>query len=536
MIHLTNKVSERENYLNALETIYTRPIDDKNTDDIIVKAIRVNSKDGTQAIRLHVEVNGKLNAPIEFQMDQLRRNTFKLNNYGVTFDGIELIQILDKIQALKGNVIDGHGKIGWQINDAGMVSGWTCATAFNMSGERVVKDIYSNNSITCIGNLDDNLQWIKDYLSRHGPVCHATFLYGIAGILAGYMNKTLLLSLAGDSSRGKTTMAKFVLSLFGGTNDSKISTTFNVTLNKMSERLDGIRGVAVLIDDLSNAPDSVMRSIDTMIYVLEGGREKERIKTRNFDRDPATWATTIIFSAEKSILSLCNPNQEGTVGRLMELNVSPQDYFVDAKESNQIMELCQKYHGLIADEFVRRFISSGLIDSLSIRYAEEKGLVRETHSGPLARMAENIAYVTLAGKLFNELFDFDLDISEIKTLLIKTAEDNLENFRILQDKTVIVQKIYPILIEYAKVACIQVNPNPTDHVIIPSKAMKLMYTRFQQDFRLKPSEIKRALKDAGLLLANDGPYSYISTVNGKTIRSLCLSIKETTEDGVLNNE
>ena len=95
------------------------------------------------------------------------------------------------------------------------------------------------------------------------------------------------------------------------------------------------------------------------------------------------------------------------------------------------------------------------------------------------------------------------------------------------------KSIYPILVEYAKQSCPDENKGLTDHVVISSKATKAILAELQKDYGYKPIEVKRALKEGGVLSANDGPYSYVGTINGKSFRGLYLyikDIKETTTD------
>lgn len=506
---------------------------------IKVRAIRVHKSDGTYTLRLHVENNGVLEPPLEFPIDKLRTKILEIKNFSVAFNPLEISEIISGINGkfMKQSPIpevDAFNKIGWHYDENDNVIYWKSATGIDLQGSPVVKDIFAPYP-SYAGDLQANITYINDYISTHGVAAQSIILYGFSSVLAGYFRKNLLLSLSGKSSKGKTTISKLLVSLFAEPENDKLSRTFNVTLNKMTERLDGINGAAVLIDDLSLAPASVENDIDGMVYILESGKEKERMRTKSFDRDPATWSTTIIFSAEESIISKCNPEHEGAVGRLMELSISQDDLFFDAAEANQIAKLFHKHYGLLADEFVKRLISNDKLKDLTNLYEQEKLAVRKEYSGPMARMAENVAVITLCGKLLKELFNFQFQINEIENYLMSTANDNLENFRILQKGNVIIETIYQELIEYARKACPNENKNFTDHVVISSKAAKLKLTEIQQDYKYKPIDVKRALKDNGLLVANDGPYSYNGTINGKSFRGLYLKIDKQ-DTGDVNSE
>jgi len=524
---------EYQKYVNQLATVFSKSDESEPDTSVKVKAIRILKADGTYNLRLHVENNGVLEPPLEFPMDKLRTKILEIVNYSVPFNGIEIQEI---IIGIKNNfmkmspipTLSAPDKIGWHFNDSNEVSYWKSATGIDLQGKPLVKDIYAPYP-SYNGDLQTNIDFIRDYISNHGAAAHSIMLYGFSAVLAGYLHKNLLLSLSGKSSRGKTTISKLLISLYAEPENEKLSTTFNVTVNKMAERLEGISGTAVLIDDLSLAPSSVKKAIDDMIYVLDGGKEKERLKTKTFNRDPAKWTTSIILSAEESILALCDLEKEGAVGRLMELNILPDDLFSSAAEANKIKELSHQHYGLLADEFVKRLISSDTLNNLENLYKQEANSVKNGYSEVMARVAENVAIVTLCGKLLNKLFPFNFNIQDVESYLMSAAKDNLENFRISQKGNVIMKTIYPALIEYARKTCPDENKVITDHVVMSSKATKAILSTIQKDMGYKPIEVKRALKEGGVLYANEGPYSYVGTINGKSFRGLYLYTKDVKE-------
>lgn len=526
---------EKELYYHALHTIFTRENEDKA---VAVKAIRILNTDGTQSIRLHVDVDGQLDEPFEFKMDELRTKIMKVNNYSAHFTGLEIQDIIGgvrKFDAQESIVLINDNRLGWKIDKDGAYCGWLGAICYDMQGIHKVKDTENkNNVLSARGNLDENLSYIKEYLGKH-EIPQAVFLYGIGAILAGYMNKTLLLNLSGKSSRGKTTLAKLIISLFAEPENERLCKTFNVTLNKMVQNLGGLFGVAVLVDDLSKLPDRLLKDLDNMVNVLEGGSEKDRMRVRPYDRDTAKWSTTILMSSEYSILSKCDPEKEGVVGRLMELDIMPDDIFDNAEESNKLVAHYNKNYGLIADAFVYQLLSTGTLDNLSALYQEEVDKLRASHvlgnhsnddySKVLSRMEENVAFVTLAGKLFNQFFSFDLNTAKVADRLLKSTIDKLESFRLSQKGNIIMRTIYPNLLKYGLEVCKDINTNP-DRVLITSAAMKTMLTRIQSDMGYKPIQVKSALKESGVLVANDGPYSFTATINGKSFRGTCLLNKK----------
>lgn len=524
-------IQEYQKYADLLSTVFT-----KEDHTATVKAIRIHNPDDTYNLRLHVENNGKLDPPLEFPVDDMRTKITKIKNYSANFNGIEIGEIIAGVNNFMKMspipTLDAVDKIGWQCDPSDSVICWKSATGIDLKGNPLPKDIFAPYP-SYNGDLQDNITFVADYISKHGAVAQSILLYGFSAVLAGYFHKNLLLSLSGKSSRGKTTISKLIISLFAEPENDKLSKTFNVTLNKMAESLNGINGAAVLIDDLSLAPSAIKKDIDGMVYVLESGKEKERMRTKSFDRDPAKWSTSIIFSAEEPILGLCNPDQEGAVGRLMELDISPDDLFTDATEANEIADLSHKHYGLLADEFIKRLITSNTLDNLSNLYDQEEMRVKANYSDVMARVAQNVAVVTLCGKLLNQLFPFNFKTDDVEKYLISAAEDNLENFRISQKGNVIMQKIYPQVIEYARKSCPDENDylkaNGKNYVVISSKAAKAMLTQIQKNLGYKPIDVKRALRDGGVLFTEKDAFSYVATINGKSFRGLRLELKDTRE-------
>lgn len=541
---------EMKLYKKSLASVFSRD------DGVEVKAIRLKKADGTYMIRLHVEKDGVLSPPLDSAVDELKAKLPKLKNYSAPLNASDIFEISSKLSALIASpscpVLPISNIFGFQRDDDKKMISWRNAAAYDIEGNSIVKDMYLGYSTssyslpTHSGNLYDNISFINDYLDAHkdNPLCASLILYGFSAVLSGYLNKNLLLSLSGKSSRGKTIISKLLISLYGETDNSKLSTTFNVTLNKMVEQLDGINGVIKVIDDLSLMPATVKQNIDNMVYVLESGKEKERMRTKSFNRDPATWSTTIILTSEEPILSFCDPEKEGAVGRLMEINISGDDIFNSAEEAENISNLSKVHYGLLADEFVRRLFNTHIIDKLNSLYDTEKPIVREGYQGVMARMAENIAVVTLCGKLLNQLFEpigdgtdgdntgFRFDTDAVQNFLIATAQDNLDNFRLQQKQNVILETIYPKLVEYAMQACKAENDayvNRKSEVVISSAATKSILSEIQKAFGYKPIEVKRELKEGGVLIANDGPFSFSATIGGKSFRGICLRKQQTSE-------
>lgn len=521
-------IQEYQRYSSQLTTVFS-----KEDVPVTVKAVRIHNPDDTYNLRLHVENNGKLDPPLEFPIDDMRTKITKIKNFSVNFTTVEIIEIMAKINDfMKQSPIPTlytFDKIGWQCDTSDSVICWKSATGIDLQGNPIPKDIFAPYP-SYNGNLQDNIAFIADYISKHGAVAQSILLYGFSAVLAGYFHKNLLLSLSGKSSRGKTTISKLIISLFAEPENDKLSKTFNVTLNKMAESLNGINGAAVLIDDLSLAPSAIKKDINGMVYVLESGKEKDRMHTKSFDRDPAKWYTSIIFSAEEPILSLCDPEEEGAIGRLIELYISPDDLFTDATEANQIADLSHKHYGLLADEFVKRLITQNILDNLSNLYAQEEMRVKANYSEVLARVAQNVAIITLCGKLLNQLFPFNFNTDDVEKYLMSAAEDNLENARILQKGNVIMQTIYPQLIKYARESCPDENEylkaNGKNYVVISSQAAKTIFTQIKKDFGYKPVDVKKALKDGGVIFTKDDVFSYVATINGKSFRGLRLELKD----------
>ena len=93
--------------------------------------------------------------------------------------------------------------------------------------------------------------------------------------------------------------------------------------------------------------------------------------------------------------------------------------------------------------------------------------VKAGYSNVLARVAQNVAVIILCSKLLNQLFSFNFNTDDVEKYLMSAAEDNLENFRISQKGNV--------------------------------------------------------------LIVNEKPYNYIATINGKSVRFLCLKDKSAEE-------
>jgi hypothetical protein len=269
---------------------------------------------------------------------------------------------------------------------------------------------------------------------------------------------------------------------------------------------------------------SRIKDFTKIIYELAAGVEKGRLVKGNQPCKRSRWNTTIMFTAENSILFTCNADMEGVAARLMEVNVESTDLFDNSQHCNQVQKLYRENYGHLAVAFASYLFKNGYIEKIHDIHAEEAAWVCKgvEADGVMQSICEDIAIVTLTGRLAAAALKLDFDIEAVKDFLIQTARGNLEEYRSLQTSNDIVENLYNKLLEYGRNKFSQYASR--DRVFIEGKAFKAFIKSDENGY--KPLEVRRALKKEGLLEVNDQPNSYVITRGGGSEKGVYLIVKE----------
>ena len=245
--------------------------------------------------------------------------------------------------------------------------------------------------------------------------------------LAGLEGFTV--SALGETGTGKTTMGKFLASVYGHPKDTWISRI--ATANARVERLGAYNSIPAYMDEITTIEPKEIREI---IYMIPTGKAKEALTRTRVARDSAKWQTILIVSTNDSLqakLTLEKANPEAESMRLFEFTMPYSQDFNDIAKAFIHPELALNY-GVAGAEFIRRLVMEQ--DMIQPQVLRAIAAV-EAEFGMLdqERFWSRAAGLTLfAGKLAKEWGLVDFNPESIRPWLFKetkTMRANLEENR-----------------------------------------------------------------------------------------------------------
>lgn len=286
-----------------------------------------------------------------------------------------------------------------------------------------------NYQLTPSGTLAAWTNMIKEEVIGNAPL-EMILCAGFSSALVGYLSHhfdevdSLLIHLAGDSTKGKTTAALLAVSTFGMASNKKkgLQKTWNGTGNAIVNLMSGNFGIPLVLDELSM---SNMKTLTSLVYVLTAGQEKSRLSDEMNQRKQGTWATTIISTGEQSILERTSENVGLTI-RVAEF--SSVTWTSSAANADAIRRVIQENYGYAGVAFVSYMFEAGL-DKIERKWEEWTSRFLEAlpETPFRTRLAKKYSLLLAAGDIANQAMDLSLDLDNILDFLVRTEADRSES-------------------------------------------------------------------------------------------------------------
>ncbi|WP_433947730.1 DUF927 domain-containing protein [Brevibacillus agri] len=280
------------------------------------------------------------------------------------------------------------------------------------------------------GDLATWLNMVKQHVIGHVPL-ELVLAGGFASAILGYLSyhyndiDTLILSMAGKSTQGKTTAALLGVSIFGlPSNKGKgLGKSWNGTSNAIINMLDGNYGIPIALDELSMNTEA---SLTKMLYELAFGQERSRLTDKIQQRKQGTWAMFIFSTGELSIFERTNHNAGLTV-RVFEFpNVK---WTESAAQADAIRGVIQNHYGCAGEAFVKYLFDQGL-DIINKTWNEwQDRCVNVLPDTPFrTRIAKKYAIIMAAADLANQALGLNLRLDAILDFIVQ-QEDAISSQR-----------------------------------------------------------------------------------------------------------
>ncbi len=199
---------------------------------------------------------------------------------------------------------------------------------------------------------DDNFElYLKDLnrLLTTGGTMFAVVV-GLSSALVSLLKhfikiENIFIHLFGDSSSGKSTFLKLAVSMWGSPDSPPLVSEWNSTVNAIYATLSGNLGIALGIDEAS----CTNSDFSTLIYNISHGRDKAKCNKDSSLREERTWNTTIISTAEESLLDKTKRNS-GIKARCIEF--CDLDITRDSNHADSINDFILQNFGVMGIRFV----------------------------------------------------------------------------------------------------------------------------------------------------------------------------------------
>ena len=354
--------------------------------------------------------------------------------------------------------------------------GWCC-----LDGELAHKgNTLLSNSLTAVydgkydlepkGCRESMVERLKTVICPYIALLFA-FISGLVANTIGFLKRcgvdvpTVLLNICGQSTTGKTTAARLIVSV--GSNpfhtDGKdcLLSTCNTTASALLETVREIYGFPVAFDELGALDDKInMRPI---LYALANGKDKGR-----YGQIKSEWSSLVAFTGEFSLLELTDKT-DGILIRVFNLpNIS---WVCSDEQAAEVNAFCKDFSGLPLDMYARTLFDMDKDEV--IKYYNS--LVKKTSDKlPLqgaykSRAAKVVAAYKLTAAIAEKTFNVDMHRKEIGDFLLQSLTNTAQELER--------EDIYESFMGYITVnSCYFHNDPPTDYCISSTIRGQEVYT------------------------------------------------------------
>ena len=253
-------------------------------------------------------------------------------------------------------------KFGW-INDEFMPYG----LSIEFDSKSRFKDIFE--SVKSNGNFD---AWMELMLKIRNSGRYEPQLY-MAGSFASVLLKPLnvlpfILNLWGDTGKGKTVALMVATSIWANPGENKYITDPVSSQVALEVRNDILNNLPMVIDDLSKTKDKYGDTFTDLIYMLCGGKGKDRSNVNLGLNKSTTWQNVVLTNIERPLAS--ETMRGGAINRILDFEMEDGSIF---DNGNYVVGVISKNYGFAGEKFIDAVKEIGFD---SIREIQEEFLNR----------------------------------------------------------------------------------------------------------------------------------------------------------------
>lgn len=321
-----------------------------------------------------------------------------------------------------------HDKLGFHLVDVDADTKKLVFLADEMIGHPERSSHYCRPEVTAPkGTLDSWKEFVAQEVIGHphlelalaigvsGPVVH---IFRMNGIYA----ENPVWALIGRSSTGKTTALRIMASIYGSPVEGQgLIGDLNATENAFFAQLANNIGLPHLIDEATSKPAWNFAAI---IYNLSKGEDKARCESNGKPKKRVRFSGPIIISGERSLFEQSTPDL-GIYARMVELSFP---WVNGASHGRRIFEKCNQNYGTAVKPIAEKLMNildtgSNILETMFCNeltyFRAAAGSVPAEHE----RILNMCSTVVVAAQIANEALDINLDIDQLRSLLLQLHQD-----------------------------------------------------------------------------------------------------------------
>ncbi|MFI3166802.1 MAG: DUF927 domain-containing protein [Bacillota bacterium] len=252
------------------------------------------------------------------------------------------------------------------------------------------------------------------------------FIIGHASVLTSLLKDsfdmgTTIVNISGQSSTGKSTIQRIMVSPFGCPDSDKrqLIKVANITDKAVVATLNGKNGVPMVFDDIT--ANSSLKLSD-IVYALSMCAPRQGCnKDRTLDDVNETWSGLVVMSSEYPILQNIT-NSQGACARVITLNDVP--WTPDADSSDRIRATLIDTYGHTGSEFVKAVMKIPIL-TLETKFKENQTKILnciKVQDSLTQRISKNYAAIVLTAQIMKESGIYNMDSVDL-TEMINTMLD-----------------------------------------------------------------------------------------------------------------
>jgi len=476
----------------------------KETEFLVRRAIEEN---GSSTLEMRVLSDAYITPRVEINPLNLSREFNKIKSYGLVLDK----KTLDKLQ----NQILTHWnklqsrlkpiKLGFNLDVKGEIGSFRAGVALDTSG-KFYKNEPEDNLPNIKGTVDtETLAEVMKNVKRRLIVLHglvAPFI-GLAS-LENENSVNPIVLITGDSSTGKTTIARYVQSLSTDPNYSTTYLTFDSTEKYLLKMLGKNQGVGVTIDDTSLGNKVDYRKL---VYSLANQSGRSAIG-QEYGRS----GTSILLTSERDIVYSVPADYKGIHARIFSIDIkNQQDLFESSELVKRVEQSTNNNHGQVLPIIVQWMFEKSLPTVMSMVEQEEQ-IIAATYNEDeniITRWYRYFAYMKVVAKSLEETLGIEVDVDEAIEYLIAEIKLTLE-IRSFEETRFLLGELFVELYKYSILY--------KDKRYVSSKDYKTVVMSRLNELKISYGEVAKRLERLGLLVRENG--TIYPNINGNRHYSL----------------